>query len=207
MKKNILIIFSCSCVIAIAGGFFAGQLKKSAREDFNAISFLKADIAELEKKQKVLKDQSKAKADLEPKKVAALKDVLPKSPEVDNLLIQIQFMCARNGVAAKKFSVEQGNDRSSSAAISIQEGIDDKVSILPAQNAGELKNFSELNFSIDIEGTYPSIKSFIKDLESNVRIMDVVEASLSAKSGKGSEDAPDLGVLSARVKIKTYFKP
>lgn len=108
---------------------------------------------------------------------------VPQEPQVAEILIQIESIMRRNGFLATdiQFSV-------------------------PEQSVVDLDNKNRMkvaNFTLKMGGSYENFKNFIRDIEQNIRLMDISEASLSAKDSK--EEGAGGDSMQFEVKFSTYY--
>lgn len=98
-----------------------------------------------------------------------LEQALPKDPQPDHYLRQTEGLVARHNITLKSFST-------------------DKVVIL-----GKDTEKNSFNVVLSISGDYPSLMSFLKDLETLRRIIKINSLSF-AKGGRGEDSSLSLTV-------------
>ncbi|MFH0969190.1 MAG: type 4a pilus biogenesis protein PilO [Patescibacteria group bacterium] len=189
MKKNNLIILIVSTAISLGVGIFLIRPMMTEADDYriqkdssdNSISSLRLVKGSLINQKKVQES-----ADL-----SKIQETLPYDPGIPDLLIQIQALSSNSGVAISSFSFQIPED--------------DAVSLLAASDAAlsgnsANSNFSNVKISISVTGVYSSIKSFIRSVENNIRIMDIVSLDLNGPKSKDSLE------MSADLEIFAYYK-
>lgn len=98
--------------------------------------------------------------------------ILPSDKNIPELLYQLESIARKeSGVAFSGVSInELGTEDVSKTNTS---------------------KFSELSLTVQIEGTYPSLKKYITSIEKNMRVADITSLQFSRTSRPG-EDAPEL---------------
>lgn len=190
MKKINIIILAVSALAFFGAGLFLIRPMMAEIDDYSSKTEA-SDIAitSFNVIKKTLIGQKKIQ---ETADFGKIQETIPiGDPGIPDLLVQIQALSSKSGVAIKDFS------------FAVSDGTN--TSLLSASDAalsGEIANgsFSTIGISINITGIYSSIKSFIKAVENNVRIMDIVELGI-----RGSETSDSLE-MSADMKINAYYK-
>lgn len=122
-----------------------------------------------------------------------LQKFLPESVDNIRLILEIEKLAIPYGMALKdvKYDAIQKESSKNSPGI-ISGGI---------ATAETRKDYGIWNLEFSTEGSYNNFIHFIKDIENNLRIVDI--ASLSFTSSSGSNFSSD--VYKFNLKIKTYW--
>ncbi len=121
-----------------------------------------------------------------------LQKFLPESVDNIRLILEIEKLAIPYGMALKdvKYDAVQKESLKSSPGV-ISGGV----------TAETRKDYGIWNLEFSTEGSYNNFVHFIKDIENNLRIVDI--ASLSFTSSSGSNFSSD--VYKYNLKIKTYW--
>jgi hypothetical protein len=111
----------------------------------------------------------------QPSDLKRLEKLLPNHVDNIRLIIEIDGVAARYGMILKNVQV------SAPAAVSASAGF-------PNQALGdtEAPPYGTAEFSFEVSGPYETYRSFVKDLEYSLRIIDITGISFTA--GKGDEE-------------------
>ena len=109
---------------------------------------------------------------------ADLDKSLPSGENIPEVLVQIQGLAAADKIALSSITFQHPPMQSGASALVSSYGI--------------------LRASVRGEGSYDNIKAFIKDLENNLRLMDIFAMSVGA-TGKNN-------VYSLQLTIDTYYE-
>jgi hypothetical protein len=128
---------------------------------------------------------------ISPESLARLSKMLPDTADNIRLVIDIQQMAQSYGmqIASIKFDTTQGVSSVNAAAVSAG---------TPADVAQAAKDYGVFDFEFVTTATYPNFLSFIKDVESSLRLTDVQSIDFSAPD-------PVKGTTNYTVKLRTYW--
>lgn len=203
MKKSVIIILALSLANAAAGGCYVINISGKTKNISHNIELEKAALEKNIRTRNNLVSQNKIKAELTPSQKAQINGVFPDDADIENIFVQLNQIVSRNGAMFK--SLDIGSDESPRLQMTQME----EEGLQANQQNNSNDDVSEFMFSIEILGTYPSIKSVIRDVEINERIMDVMGAELAREnenSQTGEEISPSRILLIGKIKIKTYYK-
>jgi Tfp pilus assembly protein PilO len=117
---------------------------------------------------------------------------LPSTQDISGAVTQIYGIAGINNMSIQSISISP-------------------TSIIPptvsnSSSSVNIKSFGSITFSFSVSGSYESIKSFIYDIETNMRIFDIKSLSISpAQSAQGSSAPKDL--FTCNLSIQTYYQP
>jgi len=117
---------------------------------------------------------------------------LPSTQDISGAVTQIYGIAGINNMSIQSISISP-------------------ASIIPptvsnSSSSVNIKPFGSITFSFSVSGSYESIKSFIYDIETNMRIFDIKSLSISpAQSAQGSSAPKDL--FTCNLSIQTYYQP
>lgn len=182
----VLIIF-VACFLL---GYFILIPKVNAYRDSKiAIENAKLQIETLETKAVLLNNLGE-KLKEEDDFIKRTQDVLPVEPQVPELLLMIDRLAIENALYINTFSPSIEKDEKPGAPGS---GTEKKKTVA----------WKTINLQFDVVGKYPNIKSFIKDLEQNIRPLDITNISISEGGDLRSEDT----ILRFHIGAKAYYQP
>src|SRR3989344_5494288 len=142
------------------------------------------------------------KNSMSPVDLIKLQKLLPDSIENIRLILEIEKMVSPYGMVLK--NVKYNATDTKSATTSSTEGIQGSRTIQPL-----LKDYGVWDLEFSTTGTYNNFLNFIKDLESNLRIVDISSIQFSSDNTSTGSNTP-LNTPSAETyrydfKIKTYW--
>lgn len=108
---------------------------------------------------------------------------VPIEPQIAELLVQLEDIARRNGLAVDDVQFD----------LPAQAGIPAKDSLLKSSEKG----MGIVKAIIKMEGDYKNFKNFTADVEKNIRLMDITSVSLNV----GGE-----GLMKFETKISTYYQ-
>ncbi len=172
-KRNISFYLAVLALLVLGGGgYFAYDQYQILTLRQNDLKATEDQIASREVRklqlEKTIESYEKNAQDFK-----ELDTILPSDKNIPELLYQLESIARKeSGVAFKGVSInELGTEAAASKANS--------------------SAFSKLSLTVQIEGTYPSLKKYISSLEKNMRIADITSLQFSRTSRPG-EDAPEL---------------
>lgn len=134
--------------------------------------------------------------------LSKLQKLLPDNVDNIRLILEIEKLALPYGMILKDVKYDSViTDKKNGAS---QEK-DSEISSRPEK--AESKGYGEWTLSFSTEGTYPKFISFIKDLESNLRIVDISSISFSSDTGGGAVlgKVKPLDSYNYSFSIKTYW--
>lgn len=195
--KNII----ASLLIVSAGGLFYVYVSPTY-EEIKALRVEKAEYDDaLADSQKVQEKRDELleryNTDFSPNDLESLEKLLPSRVDNIRLIIEIDGIAAKYGMVLKNVQVSaSAADTSGSADFPNQ-----------AMPGAEAPSYGTAQFSFEVSGSYETYRSFIKDLEYSLRIIDLREISFAAekndsdaKTGRTGFDRYDF-----KTAIETYW--
>jgi Tfp pilus assembly protein PilO len=128
--------------------------------------------------------------DVEPQNLAKLERLLPDSVDNIRLILEIEKVALPYGMALRNVQYDATVEQAAEAP--------------PAP--GEItsgKEYGTWELSFTVQGTYTNFVNFMRDLEKNLRIVDVT--SVEFNSDRAAEVPGFTSVYQYTVKIKTYW--
>jgi len=189
MKKTNIIILIVSILLFLGTGSLLIKPMMAEIDNYKKQKEISdSTIVNLKSVKKTLIDQNKLQENAD---LLRIRETLPNDPGIPDLLIQIQALSSNTGVAMSNFSFQ-----------SLDGGNKSLLSASDASLSGDIAkgDFSTIKISMGITGVYSSIKSFIKAVENNLRIMDITSLKLT---GPKSNDSLE---MSADLEITAYYK-
>lgn len=122
---------------------------------------------------------------LSPNDIDRLQKMLPIAVDNIRLVIDLNSIAQKNGLTLKGVKASMANDGS-------------KTNIVPVGNEAAISvaNIDTINVSFSTSASYEQFKQFMRDLEANLRLMDMVHLNVVAN---------DSGVYDYSINLKTYW--
>jgi hypothetical protein len=144
---------------------------------------------------------------IDPNNLARMQKFLPDNVDNIRLILEMGRIAAPYSMVLKNVAYDS-TEKASSSAPAGGEVATDKDSLF--------KSYGVWNLSFSTEGTYDTFLKFIKDLESNLRIVEIVSVQFSSDVAKNSTSKTATGinlysnlsnkdVYTYNLKIKTYW--
>ena len=130
----------------------------------NIVNLKNEENTLIEKKEKL----NSLSVNLEDKKVfiSEVEDILPKTPEIPEMVLSIEKMAKDNSLYMTNFlPVDKGLGEGAGQAT--------KIIIGGSGVTSNKTDWNTIEIQFDLMGSYPSIAKFLKDLEKNIRPVDI----------------------------------
>ncbi|KKS45230.1 hypothetical protein A3I25_01325 [Candidatus Nomurabacteria bacterium RIFCSPLOWO2_02_FULL_42_17] len=124
-----------------------------------------------------------------------LNKLLPDNVDNIRLIIELETLGLRDGMVLKDVKVESASGGKTQDLSGEEEEF---VENLPSESK---RDYSSMDISFSMDGTYQSFLKFISDLDKSLRMVDVQSIAFSSSSEKESAGA----VYSFDFKIRTYW--
>jgi len=126
-----------------------------------------------------------------------LQKFLPDNVNNIRLILEIEKIASPYGMVLKDVKYD---------TTSIKETASQTKAVQGGVTAKTNSDFGTWNLEFSTQGTFPNFLNFVKDLESNLRIVDIssIEFSSTATTGTGANASPSNSYKYA-FKIKTYW--
>lgn len=191
-------------VLSVVGGFIY------VKPLFSEVSSLRTDMASYEKALSNSKNLQKTRDNLitsyksiSPSDKERLNKFLPNSVNNIQLILEIQQVANKHNLSIKNISfkppVAEPNPK--------EDTKDTKTTTNKNAKKKEVSPFGVFDLEFKTKSDYKTFTSFIKDLEQNLRLIDIVGISFTVPStlqGKQPADF-DPNIFDFTVKIKTYW--
>jgi|SRR3989344_6025074 len=132
----------------------------------------------------------------DPENLSKLQKLLPDNVDNIRLILEIEKIASPYGMVLKdvKYNATSKDTPISQTAAGTTQAV--------KNSAG--KDYSVWNLEFSIQGTYNNFTNFVKDLENNLRIVDISSIQFSSNAGAGI--SPSLSEsYKYNFKIKTYW--
>jgi len=192
------LIISIILISIAVTGFFA-----FTKPLFNDISALREQMASYDdalNNSKMLENErdllTKKYNSFDPENIAKLSKLLPDNVDNIRLILEIEKIATPYGMVLKdiKYNVESTNNTTARTA---ENG---EVGGIPMPR----QEYGTLDFSFSTQGTYGNFINFMRDLEKNLRIMDITSIDFSSNVGIGA--SPSLSqIYKYNFNVKTYW--
>ncbi len=188
MSKNsvTIILLVLTATVAYLGVWPEWERISADRQEANRLSSVFNELVELLDKQKVIRD---AYNEIDPQDLQKLAIMAPQKQQTSSALVDFEILAQRSGVFVQ--SVDFTASRSSKTTM---------VAAGPYQ---------PIPLNMTVQGPYASFVDFLKNLENNLRVVDVTEISF----GKGFGNAPAASSAAANKNLTVtmkgfmYYKP
>ncbi len=133
--------------------------------------------------------------------LAKLAKLLPESVDNIRLILEIEKIAAPYGMALRDVRYDVADETSESSNVGVggaPTGRSAATTITRRQS-----NYGTWNLEFSTSGSYKNFLSFMEDLESNLRIVDIVSVDFSSETGSTGAQASDL--YKYNFKIRTYW--
>lgn len=132
---------------------------------------------------------------IDPENLSKLQKFLPDNVDNIRLILEIEKIASPYGMALKDVKYDATNDNvATSPTIGVAKGGTNSLN----------KDYGTWNLEFSTQGTYNNFNSFVKDLENNLRIVDI--SSIQFSSGGKIGLSPSLQeAYKYNFKIRTYW--
>ncbi len=175
--------------VLIAGGIFFAFTQPS----YDTVQALGAQIGEYNQALEKAAELQKLKQSLlsrynafNPADLERLQKLLPDHVDNVRLVLDLDNMAGRHSMALQNVVISNPNETRKSDIIG---------------TLGEARQkFDSLTLKFGLTGTYPNFTAFLADLESSLRIVDLVSLSMDQTGDRGAEPS-----YAYQVEIRTYW--
>ncbi len=115
--------------------------------------------------------------------------ILPAEQDIPNLIVQLEALAFENGLVLESINLSSSEKTSSGMAEEVRE----------SQQGTTSQDYQILTANLKVIGDYSGFKNFLKAVENNIRLMDVVSLNFSGESG-------GLGLFRFDITLKTYYQ-
>lgn len=201
----IFIVLSIAIFFAVVNPMYNDA--KKIKNDVEVYNTALTNATRLQKIRDELVSNYKAVTDAEKGK---LDHFLPNTVDNIQLILQIQNIATSHGITLKNIRFDSLSDSSSKSSESPSPN-SGSVNV-SGTNAAPATPYGTFDLSFSVDAKYENFIEFLKDLESNIRLVNVKNISFSvpppgdktAKSGPG--DTPsDPNVYTYSLKVQTYW--
>jgi len=174
-------------VICLVVGYFvfwpAASGYKTARIDFANLSTTKQDLLQQQANLESLKNDISERSDF----ISKTEEAMPTTSQIPELIVTLSNFANNNSLYITNFSPKEVASTTAGGAVN------------PA-NPAPVLNYNTVEIDFDITGSYSDLKQFIKDIETNIRPIDIVSISVSG----GGQISSTTSAESLRFSIKAY---
>lgn len=187
------VVFLVVLVCVVLGYFVflpAANGYKTARIDLVNLSTTKQDLLQQQANLEGLKKDINQRSDF----ISRTESAMPLSAQIPELIVTLSKFANDNSLYITNFSPKEASSTVSAGAV---EGEN------PAEPVAQPKyNTVEINF--DVSGSYTNLKQFIKDLETNIRPINV--GSISVSGGGEINSVKPEESLRFTIKANVYYE-
>lgn len=113
--------------------------------------------------------------------------VLPLSPDIAGALTQLNGLAAANGIQITAITVNAPSTNNTATAAALAQGSQQNQQML-------VKPTASIDFELKFTGSYESFKSFLSELETNLRVFDVKSINLAPAGNQSDSYTFDITV-------------
>ncbi len=206
MNKKVIIIL-VNILVGIALLFvFADPL-------WNSIKVLRAEIdkqnEEISKVEELLVKVQELEAEYQEtggEAIEGILEALPEEKDLPYLINQFEAMAVNNGLLMEsiKFSEDIKSDKKSTQQSSQM----DEFSASSNSDSQEvISPFPYLTVEMTLSGSYEGFKTYLEDLESNIRLMDIKDVDFASEQSKDSEgESSGLPIFKFNMGLLVYYQ-
>ena len=128
-----------------------------------------------------------------------LDTILPETLDTVRFLIELDKIATRSGMSVEDVSFSNTPETFGGSP---QEATQSEAS-------GQVPIYNTTQASFSVQGSYEDIQSFLSDLESSARIMDVTDLTISTQGDSNQTEAESIispGVNSYNITLNTYWR-
>ncbi len=122
--------------------------------------------------------------------LSRLEKLIPESVDNIRLILEIEKLAQPYGMALRDVKYETTEEEPK------EEGIIQNIPVMESN-----KDYGVWNLEFSIEGNYDNFMNFLRDLENNLRLVDIDSVSFSSNAGVG----PSANIYKYDFKIRTYW--
>jgi len=183
--------------VAVAGFFvFANPLYKNislAREQIASYNEALDNSKALEAERDKLTQKYNS---FDPENLAKLQKLLPDNVDNIRLILEIEKIASPYGMVLKDVKYDATSEKTAEGTETVQ--------IEQKEEDFSSKNYGVWNLEFSSQGTYNNFVNFIKDLENNLRVVDISSIQFASNANVGlNPSLPE--AYKYNFKIKTYW--
>jgi Tfp pilus assembly protein PilO len=175
-----------------------GEIKNLTQE-------IETKEANLEKKQKLIVDIEKLVNQYEDiaGRVNKVFYALPNEAEIPNVLVQLEALASKNGMIFESSSFSKAQQSAQNKTTS-GNGAAPFSETIKQQDA--IEQIKSVSIDISLTGSYENFKNYLRDLENNIRIMDIASVSFSNSSSSSEKEEELSDNFSYGIQLKVYYQ-
>lgn len=210
MSKRLYILIINLVVVGLIGWFLVWPA-------WGGVSQLRGEQADLQKKIEEARQTKARLGDLKQKyenltdEQEKIMTAVPMEEDLPGLLIQLEAMAFQNGLLLNSVNFTYPDTTKSSKASAAQtdtlpknqqtSGNQSAVAPLAAAPPAEVKT---LVVKLNLSGSYSSLKSFLKTIENDLRLTDIITIDYLSENSEGGLGQAEAGKLA--VDVNVYYK-
>ena len=115
--------------------------------------------------------------------------ILPVGGDVPNLIVQLEALALEGGLVLEDVSFSV-----------YKEEVETRTKEVPEEKEKTSKDYQALLINLKLIGDYPAFKNFLKAVEKNIRLIDIISVNFSSKSKEQSS------LFEFNLSVKTYHQ-
>jgi len=141
---------------------------------------------------------------IDPENISKLQKLLPDNVDNIRLILEIEKIALPYGMALKDVKYNTNSNDNKSSEVKGEDKIQSEAIKTQGNNVFSNNNYGVWNLEFSTQGTYYNFLSFIKDLENNLRIVDIVSIQFTSSADLGlNPSLPE--AYTYNFIIKTYW--
>lgn len=201
MPRIFVTIVLIVVTIAIAVFYLGDELAKfsNIRKEIDELSKISVELDELTKDRDRLVETINS---LSQEDLTRISQAIPLGPKAADMMVLMENLTISHSMVLNRIdlagftAVKTGE---SGGAVPTQPRPGTLSSFKPKSNVS-VKDFP---LSMNVGGTYETFKEFLRDIEHNLRIVDIEDLSFSASGGVAGNKSP---TVDFSIKAKTYYQ-
>jgi len=139
---------------------------------------------------------------IDPDDLSKLQKLLPDGVDNIRLILELEKLAAPYGMVLK--NVKYDSSDNADADKDADQKLDTARITNPALSKTDSKIYGTWNLEFSTEGTYPNFVSFVRDIESNLRMVDIASVQFSSDNSSSVKTRSSDSYI-YNFKIKTYW--
>jgi Tfp pilus assembly protein PilO len=184
-KEVIFIIASVVVIIAVAYFFISPAISSLKKTNYD----LKIKQTDLARAQENLDNVKSLQSSLSSKAndVRSIIAALPTYEDTEDLLVTIEAVANKNGISVSAVAPQ------SLSSVETETAVTEESSTVSSEEGGY--SVQELSVDLTLKGSYENLKSFLSDLESNRRPINVTKISIAGGGADPTSSVVNLSFI------------
>ena len=125
-------------------------------------------------------------------------DAIPAGEDLPGLLVQLEALASQNGLILDEVNIISSEADSKKSAKSSQ-----PAAVISGEETKQGGGLKTLGVQLSLSGDFNGLRSFLKAVENNLRLMDVFSVNINNSGAAGSRES----LSGYGIKLNVYYKP